>query len=147
MTPIISCNRSLPAESHHRLISSSAVEAFSGSVRTSNATHNQDLLAADVGHRALGDLHQHGEDSLLQREAKVLRRDDVVAVIVGRSVRLESFVCGVCFRGREDAGQTYVHAFGSIWEWQQTLSPVSRQCAHPPRGEDRIHFFASCSML
>ena len=140
LQPLITCGE-LPPDQLERCGS------FRDSVRTSNTTHNQDFLAADVGHRTLRDLNQHSVDSLLQREAEVLRRDDIFAVIVGWTVWSEAFVRRVCFRGRQDAGQAYVHAFGSIRKWQQTLSPVSCQHAQRPRGETRTHFLASCSML
>lgn len=37
-----------------------------------DAADNQHLRAADVGHRALGDLNEHGKDGLLKGEAEVL---------------------------------------------------------------------------
>ena len=38
---------------------------------TADATNDQDFLAANVGHRTLRDLHEHGENGLLERETQV----------------------------------------------------------------------------
>jgi len=39
-----------------------------GPLLTANAPHDEDLLGATVSHSALCDLHQHGEQRLLQED-------------------------------------------------------------------------------
>ena len=82
LQPLITCGE-LPPDQLERCGS------FRDSVRTSNTTHNQDFLAADVGHRALGDLDEHGENGLLQGEAQVLGGDDVFAVLGERDLGIK----------------------------------------------------------
>ena len=69
---------------------------------TAHPAHNEDLLAADVRHRALGDFDEHGEDGLLQREAQVLRRNNVRVFFSGRRVSAEALVERVRLCGSED---------------------------------------------
>ena len=62
---------------------------------TAYAAHDKDFFASDVRHCPLGDLHEHGEDMLLQRKAQILWRDDIFAILRRGPVRSESLVRGV----------------------------------------------------
>lgn len=84
-TPFLSHN------AHHLLQSLIACNNSSSKTRqplrdrlTSNTSDDENLPAADVRHRTLGDLDQHGKDGLLQRKAQILRCDDVVGVALAK---------------------------------------------------------------
>ena len=78
---------------------------------TADTTDDQDFLAADVGHRSLCYLHEHGEDGLLERETQVGSGEvTFVGPVLGWAFSSIAFVVRQRFRSGQDPGEANVHA-------------------------------------
>lgn len=96
----------------------------------SHAAYYKHLVAAHVRHRALRDLHQHGEDGLLQTEAQVLGGDPVFLtnLLAPRDFSiLLPHLRGQQVGGAEDAAEAAVHAFHGVGEVEEAAAATGEQ--------------------
>jgi len=99
-----------------------------------DAADDQHLSGADVGHGALGDLDEHGEDGFLQGEAEVLTGGLLGALDVHQRLRLaRQQLAGELVDHGQDPREGAVHALDRVRQVQQVPAALRQLLDVVPR--------------
>ena len=99
---------------------------------TAYAADNEHFFRADMRHRALRDFDEHSKNSFLQGKTKIFSRKRI-AGRGGGEARIASISLGLS----QDTTKGDIHAFGSVWNGQQTLATSGRVVISRERQVDR----------